>query len=1272
MTTTSEPSRDVTLHIAARRMGVMLVFMALASSGISLRASYADVVALPRGAAMALAILLIYGRRSWPLLLAGASLVRLILAVVSGATLSPAVIGGALAIGMLQTVEAFVGASIVRRSFGAPMNIRGAGHFLRVALLVGPVLTMLSATAGIAIFVIFGQVTSSGMLGNWIAWWVGDTIGILTITPVALMWPSRAPSPLRWRGIPLPRLQGPSLAYVLVSLTMTLAAWQAMTSLMVHYQQNQFDTLVSDNRHVLEDRLKAYAVSLDGAEGFIGASREVTAPEWKAFILGYDLPHRLPGIRGIGFALAGMNGSGAPEIPVRYIEPQDDNPGLPGFDIASVPKWRDAAEAARDSGDIQLSGWAGTSADPRGALLIHPVYGPMPATGAEPNTVAERRAAIRGWVFAPINDQRLFSNFTASHLKDINFALYDGRGIRPDALIYADRGLADNRHPVYTSVSRVSAFGQSWTLVAESTPEFENAVNRAAPSTILGSGILFTTMLTLYLLSLSRREDRISEQVATRTRELAAQIEENRSIIETPNANIALLDNEGVILFSNASFRRLFGYGKDSPLGRPLPDLLGGAARDYFSLSGHRREPSDYRGEVRTTTRRGTSLVLDVQINAWVTAEGQRRHTTLITDVTDKRRVETELRDARNRLDIALTGAKIGVFEVDLATDTATVSPTWLQHYGFAPDARIDAQAEFRRRLHPDDRQRLETSDRACIEGLTERSITEARIRRVDGSWRWLRSEAVAAERDASGRATRLIGTTTDVTELIESKDALRHSEERFRSAIEAAPVGMAIIAPDGRFLKVNDALTRLVGISTKVAGGQPFHHFLHPDDRLRVRGMVATVLEGARDSFETELRCLHADGGEVWGRLSLAIIRNREGQPESFVIQVHDLTEQRRAERIKNEFIATVSHELRTPLTSINGSLELLVNGVAGTVPERARAMLTIARKNCSRLILLVNDILDMEKLASRKMTFDLAGVSIPEAVQAAVANTRPLAEQAGVDFDLAEPDEDFFGWVDANRFQQVMANLLSNAVKFSAEGDTVEIAVERQGRIARVSVTDHGPGVPLSFRSKIFTAFSQADSSSTRARSGTGLGLSISRQIVEQLGGTIGFTSEPGIATTFWFTVPLIGPEEAESAAGTSPAAAEPVGRPRILHVEANADFAQIIAASFGERAEVRHAHDHAEAISLAGEDVFDLVLLDGAGGSVTAAIDSLFARIGEIPVVALSSDDTGLSDNRIRHRFIKTRALEQAVVKACLACIRSGTGGGLPEVMKGAPAE
>ncbi len=207
------------------------------------------------------------------------------------------------------------------------------------------------------------------------------------------------------------------------------------------------------------------------------------------------------------------------------------------------------------------------------------------------------------------------------------------------------------------------------------------------------------------------------------------------------------------------------------------------------------------------------------------------------------------------------------------------------------------------------------------------------------------------------------------------------------------------------------------------------------------------------------------------------------------------DIEEQKRIEQLKNDFVSVVSHELRTPLTSIRGSLGLIAGGVAGELPAKARSLVDIAAKNCERLVRLINDILDVEKIESGQMGFRLAPVDLAALAGQAVESNRAYAEGYEVELRISFLGEAVEGrgarvWGDADRLLQVITNLISNAVKFSPRGGVVEVAVTRGEGEARVAVTDHGPGVPPEFRQRIFEKFAQADSSSTREKGGTGLG--------------------------------------------------------------------------------------------------------------------------------------------------------------------------------------
>ena len=258
---------------------------------------------------------------------------------------------------------------------------------------------------------------------------------------------------------------------------------------------------------------------------------------------------------------------------------------------------------------------------------------------------------------------------------------------------------------------------------------------------------------------------------------------------------------------------------------------------------------------------------------------------------------------------------------------------------------------------------------------------------------------------------------------------------------------------------------------------------------------------------------------------IKVAVHLSINESPPVFVAVVQDITEHKKIERMKSELISTVSHELRTPLTSIRGSLGLMVGGVAGELPPKAKVLSDIAYKNSERLILLVNDILDMEKIEAGKMEIHCKPVELMPLLYQSLETNRAYGDQFNVTYELENDLPGIVVNVDDNRLMQVFANLLSNAAKFSFDGGKVKIEVIAGGDRVRVAIKDNGSGISEEFSSHIFQRFAQGDSSDTRKKGGTGLGLSITRAIVEKMGGSIGFSSEPNVLTTFFVEFPICG---------------------------------------------------------------------------------------------------------------------------------------------------
>jgi len=238
-------------------------------------------------------------------------------------------------------------------------------------------------------------------------------------------------------------------------------------------------------------------------------------------------------------------------------------------------------------------------------------------------------------------------------------------------------------------------------------------------------------------------------------------------------------------------------------------------------------------------------------------------------------------------------------------------------------------------------------------------------------------------------------------------------------------------------------------------------------------------------------------------------------------------IEEKKRINNMKDEFIATVNHELRTPLTAMQGSLDMLVGGVAGEIRGDALKLLEIARNNGKRLIRLINDILDIEKIESGKNGFNFRLIEISKLVQECITETKLYGEGFGVRIKLEQDLPNVVVFVDSDKAIQVLENLISNAIKFSPRGGEVTVSITQKENKVSVAVRDKGPGIPEEFQSKIFQKFLRGDNSLTRERGGTGLGLSISKAISEKMKGTIYFeTSKQG--TTFYFDLPIVDSKE------------------------------------------------------------------------------------------------------------------------------------------------
>lgn len=232
---------------------------------------------------------------------------------------------------------------------------------------------------------------------------------------------------------------------------------------------------------------------------------------------------------------------------------------------------------------------------------------------------------------------------------------------------------------------------------------------------------------------------------------------------------------------------------------------------------------------------------------------------------------------------------------------------------------------------------------------------------------------------------------------------------------------------------------------------------------------------------------------------------------------------EAEKASQAKSEFLSTINHELRTPLTSILGGLGLVTKGAVGDIPEKMISPLSIAYRNTKRLLLLVNDVLDVAKIEAGHLKLNHDDIELKAFLEQSIALNHAYAASFEIEIKLIDCPENLTIWADEHRLLQVMNNLISNAIKFTQAGDVVEINAKQDASSVEISVTDHGRGIPDDLKEKIFEKFTQVDASDSRTAGGTGLGLAISKSIVELHGGTIDLESTPDESTSFYVRIPV-----------------------------------------------------------------------------------------------------------------------------------------------------
>lgn len=481
------------------------------------------------------------------------------------------------------------------------------------------------------------------------------------------------------------------------------------------------------------------------------------------------------------------------------------------------------------------------------------------------------------------------------------------------------------------------------------------------------------------------------------------------------------------------------------------------------------------------------------------------------------------LSEGSARINAIVNNVVDGIITVDENGRIGSINPPAVSMFGCTGDAVIGR--EFPLLLNPDCRgmyrDQLRDSRDTVIPSFFPGACENAG-RRLDGSY--FPIELAASRVMVNGRQL-LVHIVRDISERKQVEENLRQAAVVFENITE----GIVVTDAQGAIQSVNPAFTRITLYpKEEVIGRNPRILQSGRHDREFYEAMWASLLESGRWQGEIWNRRRNGEIYPQW--LNISAIQDDRGRTTNYIGVTWDITELKAAEHKKGEFMAAVSHELRTPLTSVLASLGLLMQGDGGAMPERAKTLVRMAYSNSGRLVRLMGDILDIERMAAGEMRIELKPLELMPLVEDTIESSRASFKQlaSGVGIELMESWPGVRVNGDSERLMQALANLLSNAGKFSPPDDRVEVAVSRRGAMVRIAVTDHGPGIPEEFRPEVFKQFAQAPGTTQQHKGGIGLGLSIARHIVGKHGGRIDYESLPGVRTTFFIELPELSEDD------------------------------------------------------------------------------------------------------------------------------------------------